>query len=829
MTRITHAILGMLILGMLISTSAYADPCGMVPPITRGPGKPIERVGVQKTYVFFQRGIETIVIRPGFKGTVDNFGMLIPFPSPPAIRKMPDDIFPHVAASIDPPEVVAYVQRHLPMPMALGSASGKRAKKLALNELAADTVRVLREEAVGMYEVAVLAAGSAKALKRWMDEKRYRYPKGMDKPVQDYVQAKWTFVAVKTRVGRKAGVDPRPGMRSAKATLRPEQSFDGHVQAMGFRFRSNRLVVPMRLSAFNGGRMRNIVYLLTESPQRVAQMPAKYVVRQIPGRKLYQNLTRPLPLRVHGGTINDLKPWQRNGLKQRRNPDRFLKYARQLFSSDIHAAARGRLFHEHEETEKDLLRISERLSLRGKSMDNAHEQAIKKQAIKSSRHSLHRIKQLTLTIIDGDFARDVVANTNLTFAHYRMPSESNNARNYNARREGPGLKKPSGKLYRSALPASDPVRASGASNSHRSLAFAGIGSLALLLFSFVRKRFVVPLTLAFGVLLSATTARANDPQLKSLIENLKNRTQASHASAQLVKLGSRATDALINIAFDATDPVQRGWAVVSLAEIGGPVVNRNLKKLHSNPNHPLVVRTWAAAARVRMARDTQTLVKLSRLMSQFPALKRPLGMRIAQMFSGRQNQAALEQMLEIATTNPQLQQALLPTVLKAGYKPLMRLMVGAKKQQVRRQAAAFIATLAQRKKGLQDEIAAETVRVLRFRPSEEDEPWKGGPLFLPSIRWTAQYARPLVNHLIAWHVWADTRDRRDVQRQLHNNLRSVNLARAAGYSSPGWSNVKTERWLKAWGKTIGRNRLRKLLLTQGWATYRRYKHILSAL
>ena len=85
--------------------SACADPCGMVPPVYVGEGPPIMRVGAQKTYVFFKDGVETFAIRPGFSGKVDDFGMLIPFPTPPALRKLPDHVFGHVAAAIDPPEV----------------------------------------------------------------------------------------------------------------------------------------------------------------------------------------------------------------------------------------------------------------------------------------------------------------------------------------------------------------------------------------------------------------------------------------------------------------------------------------------------------------------------------------------------------------------------------------------------------------------------------------------------------------------------------------------------------------------------------------------------
>ena len=75
----------------------HNDPCGMVPPIYTGEGSPITRQGLQKTYVFYKDGVETFVIRPGFKGKVDEFGMLIPFPTPPAIRKVPDHVFDHIS------------------------------------------------------------------------------------------------------------------------------------------------------------------------------------------------------------------------------------------------------------------------------------------------------------------------------------------------------------------------------------------------------------------------------------------------------------------------------------------------------------------------------------------------------------------------------------------------------------------------------------------------------------------------------------------------------------------------------------------------------------
>src|SRR5215510_4754851 len=90
----------------LLASRALADPCGMVPPIYIDGPSSLVRVGDQQTYVFYQDGVETFVIRPGFSGKVEDFGMLISFPTPPALRKVSEDIFPQIAKAIDPPEVV---------------------------------------------------------------------------------------------------------------------------------------------------------------------------------------------------------------------------------------------------------------------------------------------------------------------------------------------------------------------------------------------------------------------------------------------------------------------------------------------------------------------------------------------------------------------------------------------------------------------------------------------------------------------------------------------------------------------------------------------------
>ncbi len=425
----------------------YADPCGMVPPIYVNDNTSLVRVGDQQTYVFYQAGkdgqpgIETFVIRPGFSGKVEDFGMLISFPTPPALRKVSEDIFPQIAKAIDPPEVVVDLRLRFALGRSLsrsGGASLRRARDGL--ELEKNEVRVLREEAVGMYQAVVLEAGSSAALKRWMDDNGYKYPTGMDGVCDEYIKLGWCFVAEKAKVGGKANVDPKPRMKGVDTKLPSGSAFDGHVQAMGFRFQTDKLVLPMRLSAYNEGELHNVIYLLTDGPRKIRSIPEEYVVRQLTGEDLFRNVTEPLPLRIIGGTEADIQDWQRQGLPQQRDPAPHNGFAKELFAADLLAVKNGRLSHPFEEDEKMLLRIGEHFGLRGPEIDKLNLAALDREREKAVKDAIDDLKKMTLTVIDGDFPREVVGAQNLIFGEYRMPGRRNSSEFYDAKD-----KKPSGK------------------------------------------------------------------------------------------------------------------------------------------------------------------------------------------------------------------------------------------------------------------------------------------------------------------------------------------------------------------------------------------------
>ena len=826
----------------LLVSSANGDPCGMVPPIWTGNESPISRIGLQKTYVFHQSGVETFVIRPGFSGKVDNFGMLIPFPTPPEIRKVPDNVFDQIANAVDPPEVVVdlRVRRMMLARSALTqTAPGVDSElKFAAKK---DKVVVLKEEAVGMYEVAVLEAGSAFALKKWLDRNKYQYPEGMDAVTNDYVKQGWCFVAVKTKVGQQKGVEPKAGQRRTRPDLPDGSVFDGNVQGMGFRFKSPELVVPMRLSAFNEGELRNIVYLLTDGPRKIRAIPEEYVVRQLSGQQLFNNVTKPLPLRIIGGTETDIPAYRRQQLPKLRDPGPKNGVAKELFASDLLAVSSGELSLRHEEEEKELLRIGEYFGLRGGEVDKENNAALTEARKSTVAKGLEMLKDMTLTVVDGDFPREVIANQNLTFASYTMPQARNNPLNYDANLFGPGVKK-EGVLKTSAI-SWDQVETRIALNhrlNHIGLySLVGIGFLGLfgtLLFQKPKAMLMilVGLSLALGASIASGSPVAYSQEQTDLFDQLGKSSTASEAIEKIVEVAKKdenkrdeMVNELVKIAQQDESLPKRGWAIAALAEIGGQDVDEYLLDIHADTTHPKIVRTWAAAARVTMTRTVNGLIEKANLVPQFPALGRPIGMRLVEKMSGENANVNVEKVIGVTQKVPQLQQALAPAILAFGPKKIARAVYQGKDQNTRRLAASYLGALAQQ--GQLSEVMEIVNETLVFDGASAKIPWSGGPLFVPGVNWTKDGARELVGNLIRWNVWCENNGKSQELRQIHNNIRSLGLASAAGYNSPGWNVQDASAWLRVWGETMGSDEVRAILKEQGLLKEAKYQALLNSL
>ena len=340
----------------------------------------------------------------------------------------------------------------------------------------------------------------------------------------------------------------------------------------------------------------------------------------------------------------------------------------------------------------------------------------------------------------------------------------------------------------------------------------------------------------FASCLSAAIASADDapatPSLDTLIGRLAEKATAGQAVTDLVAYANQddqqrqaAVRALNNVAARGDALTQRGWAIAAMGDIEGLDVDEMMLQIHTDGNQPILVRTWAAAARVKMAKTSAGLIEKASLVQQFPALGRPIGMRLIEQLNSDAEVSAAG-ILSVTLRVPTLQQALVPTILALGPEKLAVALTTASDQNVRRQAAAYLGTMANQG---DTTVAQRVIDAYAFDANAKHVTWHGGPLFLPGIAWQKDDSQALVGNLIRWHLWCDRNALTAEKTQIHNNIRSLGLANAAGYQSPDWQEAATVAWLQVWGKTMGRAELETILREQGVLADRTYAVALRGL
>ncbi len=715
--------------------SAQADPCGMVPPIMLNPASPeLVRIGDQLTYVFFKDGIEDIALRPGFKGKLTDFGMLIPFPSVPDIRKVSDNIFTHIQQAIDPPEIV--IDMSPKERFKRRAAFGAKLEE-ADAYLYRDQVTVLKEEAVGMYQVAVLEAENPKALEAWMTAHQYVYPKGMDDVCAEYIESKWCFVAVKANVGSQPAVEPKPGMRKANALVDDAAGFEGTVQAMGFRFKIDKPVVPMRLSAFNEGKLHNIVYIFSDQSMKIPELSEKFVKGKISGEQLFANMTQPLPVKVIGGTFEQaekagyFKMPQYNRDPRPKNGDAY-----DLFSSDLLAVKTGELTHPFEAREKELLKIGERLGLRGEEVDKMIGEVISKERLAAAEAVKDAFKGMVLTVIEGDFPREVIAKQNLHFEPFAAKDLAM-------------------------------LDVDEGSKTGKVLMAGSVLAVLCGLFIFVgRKAGVSALVL---LLIASVGVRdseaAKSKSLDLLITALTEPETAEAAAATIIAMGDKAVPDLIGEAVEGDDYNRRGWAIVCLADIGSKKAVKSLTQVSNASNTPDLVKMWAGAALTRI-RGIDAIKDLMRAAAQDASKQQALAGLLIGMRAG-------------------------------AVRPLTTIMLTGETNQDRQQATAWLGTLDQRLKGgIVRKVLNDSLSYSKEKAAKEGAPWNGGALYLPRTQWSPQESWDMSRNLVCWMLWAEENGEKELAKQVSNNIRDFSWRlglRIRGGSGRDWAKAMLQR------------------------------------
>ncbi len=133
-------------------------------------------------------------------------------------------------------------------------------------------------------------------------------------------------------------------------------------------------------------------------------------------RGLNDNLTELQPVVFDGVGSADLPQ-----VVRARSPDPYVSLTRDLLASDVMTVARGTLSLPFEEREKELLRVSEALGLRGAGIDPLRDTGLDVSRAEAVRPAVAEVRELVLTVVDGDFPADLLRDQNLGLARWTMP------------------------------------------------------------------------------------------------------------------------------------------------------------------------------------------------------------------------------------------------------------------------------------------------------------------------------------------------------------------------------------------------------------------------
>ncbi|MEM7474188.1 MAG: hypothetical protein AAF483_04290 [Planctomycetota bacterium] len=566
---------------------------------------------------------------------------------------------------------------------------------------------------------------------------------------------------------------------------------------MGFRFRVDEPVVPMRLSTYNEGDLNNVVYILSDKPVKFRGFENDLVARQVPGTELLRNLTNPLPLRIIGGEPGNIRPQQKNVLKVQRDQRAKMQAALTLFKSDLIAAASNTLSLEEEELEKQLLAVSERLGIRGKEIDELHRRAILEQKSDEHELALQELAEMTLTVLDGDFPREILANRNLTFVDFKMSRRLNDSILYDAKTQRPKFQpQQNSKLYLKDL-----------SSIHAlpSKLRLKLGALLLALgciVSFVgllrSKKFSKTSSVVAGLLIVAgcgslltqfAHAQSDNSSTQSDFRysgnrgkdrkadgvdnesksNARNTTADHKHSGALEEMSVASLKAAV---LEGESLVARGQAIVALSERSTPeaesAITLLLARQPSTKSRELE-HAWLQAARIKRAESFEELTSIMpNIRYAHNDMGRPLELKLKEILAN-DSDAHSEELFRLQENAPGvMQQPIMGILSGLSVYELVKVSFTAGGTHHRRMAAGLLAG-----KTNQKEVLKAVLKRLKYRFNAEHPPWRGGPLFLPSMAWDEEQVHALNLQLSQWWLRSRQDNNAQFQQQVVNNLNAL--------------------------------------------------------
>lgn len=202
-------------LGLLLPQLVLAD--GMVVP---PPDYWIQETD-QKAVIFYDQGVETLVLSITFEGDADDFGWVVPVPNQPTVEKGSDELFTSLQ------ELTGISRYYAPSDiLGLGGVEEKD-----------QGVTIIETKQIEYYDVTVLSSTDKDALTKWLNENGYDFPSSASYILESYIQNQWYFVAMRINAESLEWSDVSQQLRT------------GHAIPVAISFETKNIVYPLKISS----------------------------------------------------------------------------------------------------------------------------------------------------------------------------------------------------------------------------------------------------------------------------------------------------------------------------------------------------------------------------------------------------------------------------------------------------------------------------------------------------------------------------------------------------------------------------------------------------
>lgn len=216
--------------------------------------------------------LSVITMSSDYQGPVSEFAMIVPTPSVlerSQVKTVPSAVISHLDA-YTAPRLVEYFDYdpcapealNEPMVVESGSAFGPRSKPGRREGAKALGVRILREFAVGSYDIQMLSAKQSDGLVTFLKSEGYKLPDGAEPALDGYIAMGMKFFVARVNLTR----------HSADKTQ--------ELEPLQLRFRSKNFMLPLQLGKVNGKGPQDLIVMTLTKKGRVDL--ANYPLKEIP-------------------------------------------------------------------------------------------------------------------------------------------------------------------------------------------------------------------------------------------------------------------------------------------------------------------------------------------------------------------------------------------------------------------------------------------------------------------------------------------------------------------------------------------------------------------